>query len=245
MSSANTPNVESLTRQMEDILRETDALMASMARARQIRFLIALAVLAFVVVTVFAFYRMGKQFTSEKNLNDIATVAQRRLNNNSERYMREVQTLVNNVSPVISTTFTDEVRKELPNFFKAIEKEEQPLIDSLQTKLGDKLIQLQVRVESKQEKMLQEAFPELQDEKIRHMMVANMHKAVERLIKKYAIDEMQKEMNDLFKTWDQFPQAKQPGKGEDSLEDQFIANLLIVLKDRLAHVEGAMPAAGR
>src|SRR5207249_9032501 len=139
MSSADAPSVATLTQQMEVMLRETDALMDALARARRIRFVLFLAVVAFVVVICWSFYQLAINFQSEKNQQLLLKTAQDRLSKNSEGYMRQVQGLVDRTSPVLTTAFYDQAKKDMPSYLGAMEKERDVLLNNLEGKLDKKL----------------------------------------------------------------------------------------------------------
>lgn len=230
---------DNLTQQMENILRESDELMASMARARAVRLLLFVAILAFVLVTVLKFYQLGAGFYSDENQKVLLAKVQDQWARNSDSYMKQVQMLVDKSSPVLTNAFYDQAKKDLPSYFQAMEKERDKLVENLETQLADKLTIQHQDADGRYRQMLQKEFPALKDEKLHAQMVANVQAAVKKLVQKYYVQELHDEMQALYNTWDTFP-AKKPAPGEEPLEDQLIANLLLILSHRLAHADAAV-----
>ena len=69
----------------------------------------------------------------------------------------------------------------------------------------------------------------------------NLQVVVDELVKKYYIEELQSEMKTLYATWDEFPAASPADKGDLPLEDQLVANLLELLKIKLAETGSTDP----
>lgn len=243
MSSADAPSVATLTQQMEVLLRETDSLMQAMARARKIRMALFLALVAFVAVTCWTFYQAAMRFQSDENRQLLLKTAQDRLSQNSDNYMRQVQGLVDRTSPILTTAFYDQAKKDMPSYLNAVEKERDSLVNDLQTKLEQKLTAEHKKATERQEKLLQQEFPTFKDADLHARMIHNMQGSVDKLVKKYYVDEMHNEMTALLKGWDNFPAAERPKPTDPPLEDQLIGNLITVLQYRLAHVDSPVHAA--
>lgn len=229
-------DADNLNQQMENIVNEADALMAAMSRARAIRLVLFVAVVAFVLVTVLKFYQLAAPYQGEDNQKVLLAQVTDQWNKNSDKYTNQVKALVDKCSPALTNAFYDQAKKDLPAYSRAAEAEFDRLVTNLENQLTDKLTIHHQDAEGKQKRMLQQEFPELKDEKVMSQMMVNMEKAVNQLVKKYYIQELHDELLAFKKTWDDFPAAK-PVKGEEPLEDQFIANLLLVLQDRLAHTD--------
>ena len=61
---------------------------------------------------------------------------------------------------------------------------------------------------------------------------------IDKLVKKYYVDEMESQYRQLYSTWDAFPAAETPKPDELPLEDQLKGVLLDMLRYKLAHREG-------
>jgi hypothetical protein len=69
-----------------------------------------------------------------------------------------------------------------------------------------------------------------------------MREAMQRMLKKYYVDEMRDEMLGIYETWDRFPAAEPVGPNDPRLEDQLIGNLLEYLSYRFTHLDDKVPA---
>jgi hypothetical protein len=227
--------VEVSNEQVEAVLHQSAALAAAFKRARRVRLVLLLALLIFVGGAVWVAYGKASEFTSEKNINHIADVAQDRLKEKQKQYFNQLTDLADKLRPPLEKAFTDQANKDAPLFLKAIEKERQPLSDYLEAELEKRINKRFKALEPRYLKLLKEEFPLFKDEKVKSGMVENITPAVERLLKKYYVEELRDELLGLFNAWDGFPAAQAPAKGEPLIEDQLMPILLDLLIYRLTH----------
>jgi len=57
---------------------------------------------------------------------------------------------------------------------------------------------------------------------------------VQRLVKKFYVDDFRRQIDELIAGWDHFPEAAMPKSGEPSLTDQFVPKLLQYLALRIS-----------
>jgi len=231
--------VEVSNEQVEAVLRETAALTAGMKRARRVRLLLLLAVVLFLGGTAWVAYGKANEFTSNKNLNHLADLARRRLEKKQDYYLKQLEGMVDKLRPPLEKAFSDQASKDAPLYLKAIEKERQPFLDNVQAEFTKRLNKRNAALEPRYIKILREEFPLLKDEKLQARMAENMTPAVEKLLKKYYVEELRDEILMLYNTWDTFPAAADPLKGEPPIEDQLMPALLDLLKHRLTHPQEA------
>jgi hypothetical protein len=221
--------MQALGQQSEAVQRAAAALSASMARARTVRLVIVLAGVALIAVVCVKFYSLGIEIQSPEYLNALVASGQKRLAENSDRYRGEVDKLVEHASPAVSKAFTEQAKKDLPEFLKKMEKEKDTLAADLQEDFSNRLNTHYERLLAQQENTLKQEFPAIKDDATHERMVKNLDKAVQKLVKKYHVEEFRRKVDELVFTWDHFPEANRPGAGEPSLEDQLITTLLQVL----------------
>ncbi len=232
---SSAPDTAALAQKIEAAQHEAAALSAAMAWARYVRLIMFVALVAFVCVIVSLFWRLGQRITSPENVDKIVARGEERLADPKNEYMYQVQLLVDHSSPVLSQAFTEQARKDLPGFLRAMEKERDQLAVSLQNKLEAKLDTRYREVVERHQKVLTDEFPQAQNEELRAKMVANINLAVERLVKKYYVKELEAQLNELYQAWDDFPAAARPGPNDYPLEEQFISYLFELLRIKLAH----------
>jgi hypothetical protein len=233
---------------VDAVLRESESLTAALRRGRAVRLFLILLTLALVAGIGWWFYNWIQQLRSEENLNKIQALAQERLTQNSDKYYGEVQKLVDANYPVISQAFADQVKKDLPSYLQAIDKERGQFTESMQKKLETTLNDRLMAAIDKHEALIQAELPATKDPAKRERIERNMREAMQRMLKKYYVDELRDEMLGIYEMWDRFPAAEPVGPNDPRLEDQLIGNLLEYLSYRFTHLDEkvpAIPASGR
>ena len=224
--------------QLEAVLRETNAMTAAFKRAQRVRLISFLVLLLFVAGLSWFVIAKAKAFASDKNLEKIADIAGKHLEKNQEKYLKQLQMLVDKVSPPISQALYAQAKKDSPQFFNTIEKERQPFLDELGDKFRDGLSRRYDRLQPRYEAILKKEFPQFQDPRQQQRMQAHFQLAVGKLLDKYYVDDLRKEIEKLFVTWDNSP-AAQVRKGEPPIEEQFIDSLMVLLAYRLTHPQAS------
>jgi hypothetical protein len=227
---------------VDAVLRESESLTAALRRGRAVRLFLILLTLALIAGIGWWFYNWIQQLRSEENLNRIQALAQERLTQNSDKYYGEVQRLVDTNYPVISQAFVDQVKKDLPTYLQAIDKERAQFTESIQKKLETTLNDRLMAAIDKHEALIQQELPATKDRDKLERIERNMREAMQRMIKKYYVDEMRDEMLGIYETWDRFPAAEPVGPNDPRLEDQLIGNLLEYLSYRFTHLDDKVPA---
>jgi hypothetical protein len=229
--------VEVSNQQIEAVLHESAALAAGLRRGRTLRLILFLVIVVVLAGVGWAAYSEAKEFTSDKNLARLGDVAQRKLEQKQDYYMKQVQDLVKQLSPPLTKAFRDQATKDSPRFLKAVEKERQPFQEHVQTEFEQRLNKRLESLQPRYVRLLKEEFPLLKEEKQQVDMAKNLAKAMERLLKKYYVDDLHDEFLMLFNAWDNFPVAQEAASGQSSLEDQFIDALKKLLAHRLTHAD--------
>src|SRR6516164_5589380 len=137
ISMMDSQPVDVSAEQLEAVLRETNAMTAAFKRAQRVRLISFLVLLLFVAGLSWFVIAKAKAFASDKNLEKIADIAGKHLEKNQEKYLKQLQMLVDRVSPPISQALYAQAKKDSPQFFNTIEKERQPFLDELGDKFRD------------------------------------------------------------------------------------------------------------
>jgi hypothetical protein len=221
--------------QLNALMLEVQALQGALANARLLRIGMLLGAIVVVATMGWMMLHRFREFTSEHNLNRLATVASDRLEKKKDFYMRQFEQLTNKVSPAISQAFLDQARKDMPLYLKAIEKEKEPFIGNLQKKFADRLDRRYAKLKPDMEALLKKEFPELKDDKLHAALVNNLDKGMHQMLQKYYVEDLKNEVDTLYKTWDKFPPAPLPTKGQPALETQFLDSLFDLMVFKLSH----------
>ena len=230
--------VDASAEQLEAVIRETSALAAAFKRAQQVRLISFLVLVPFVAGLGWFVIAKAKAFASDKNLERVADIAGKHLEKNQEKYLRQLQILVDKVSPPISQALYAQAKKDAPQFLNTIERERQPFLDNLEEKFRDRLSRRYEHLQPRYERILKQEFPQFRDPKQQQRMQAHFQLAVRKLLDKYYVDDLRREMEKLYLTWDNFP-AADVKKGEPPIEDQFVESLMVLLSYRLTHPQAS------
>jgi multidrug efflux pump subunit AcrB len=223
------------TPEVDAVLREATALTAALRSARLVRRLLLLVLVLFVAGLCYFIYQEFNHFASEQYRNELMATAQKRLEANQEKYMKEVEGLYQRNYPIITEAFYAQAKQDMPRFLQDIEKERDTLAQRLQEQLEQRLNKKYETVVAQHQKTIDQELPGTQDEVMKQRITKNLTLAVQKVSKKYYVEELHSQIQTLYQTWDAFPPAKDPGKGELPIEDQLLSALLDVLQDKLAN----------
>ena len=224
-----TSELEQLTARLDELQRHTEGLTAALENSRTTRRLIMLAFLAFVVVSLWQFYALGNQLRSAEYQNRLMAELQKSLDGNQKSFQAEGEKLVKAVTPVVTTAFSEQSKKDMPVFMQIIDRERTTLLESLATRMSEKLEDHHHKLLSRHDKLFQEEFPSVQNPEIRDRMMGNTLLALDRLVKKYYVDELKKELQSMDRAWEDFPPADKAGEGDPPLESQLVGELMDLL----------------
>lgn len=79
-----------LSQKIVQIEREVDALRSAISRARTMRFVFLIALIALVLAVVYFFLQLARQVTSEKFMEEIATEARLHIESRSKKKSRKM-----------------------------------------------------------------------------------------------------------------------------------------------------------
>jgi hypothetical protein len=230
MSSAGSQSDEQvMTEQVRSVEREAAALASALANGRRVRLLLFLLVIAVAAIVTTSFYRLGARVTGEENRKQLLEIAQQRLTDNQDAYLKHVRTLVDETSPALTQAFTAQVKKDMPTYMKGMEKERDQLRENLSTELTKKLNAHYEKLLAQQDQTLKDEFPLVKDQVVHERMMKNIDLAVQKMIKKHYIDEMGNALENINHTLDDFPPAGPAQKGM-TLSDELAANAIELLK---------------
>jgi len=226
MSQAEfTPDLSQKIMQIEN---EVDALRSAISRARMMRFVFLLALIALVLAVVYFFLQLARQVTSEKFMAEIASEAKLHLENNQSDYQKQVQSLVDHSYPILTQAFSEQATKDMQKFTSAMDHEREALTNNLQTQLNDRLSKKYQGVLQEYESKMIETFPELADEKTRDKVVDNFQSIIKTLVARNYGDRFNESSQRLMSIWDEFPASEEVVGDTTTLEEKLVHNLMQV-----------------
>lgn len=224
-----TSELEQLTARLDELQRRTEGLTAALEQSRSTRRLIVLAFVAFVLVTGWRFYSLRDLLQSEDYQKRLLAEVQKAVERNQKEFSNEAQKLVDGATPVISAAFTEQSKKDMPIFMDLIDKQRALLLENLSKRMTEKVTSHHDKLVRSHEKLFAEEFPKVQNKELRERMMGNASLALDRLVKKYYVEEFQKEFVSMEKTWEEFPPADRPTGDEPPLESQLVGELMDLL----------------
>jgi hypothetical protein len=240
MSTGPALSPDQVTARVGAIESESRAVVAALGRARTYRLLLLVLVFAFAAISVNAFYQLFTGFMAKEQLDALVKKAEDRLTKRSDLLTKQVEQLVNHSAPKISAAFGEQAKQDLPQFLRAAGVERDALVENLQVQLESRMQAHYKKLLERQQKIIDEEYPDVQDPKLREAMMANILVAVDRATKKYFIDELKTELEGMYAMWDQFPVAEPPGKDDVPLEDQLVGNMIELLKIKLSQTPNTL-----
>jgi hypothetical protein len=227
-------DMQALSQQSEAVQRAAAALSAATARARGVRLCLVVATVLLIAVICVKFYGLGMAVQSPEYLDGVTTLGQKRLAERSDKYAQEFQKLVDHASQPLTDAFSNQLKQDMPEFIKKADKEKETLASNLQDQFTTKVNGHYEKLVAQQEETLKQEFPTIKDPAAHERMVKNIDKAVQKLVKKYSVDDFRRQIDEIIHTWDHFPEVPRPKSGEPTLMDEFIPTLLQYVALRLS-----------
>jgi hypothetical protein len=240
MSTGPALSPDQVVVRVDAIERESRAVVSALGRARGYRLALLVLVFAFAAISVTAFYQLFTKFKDKDQLDALVKKAETRLSQRSDLVTRQVELLVNHSAPKLSAAFGDQAKQDMPQFLRAAGVERDAFVTNLQSQLQVRMNSHYKKLLERQQRIIDEEYPDVQDPKLREAMMANILVAVDRATKKYFIEQFEAEFKAMYATWDDFPIAEPPGKGELPLEDQLVGNMIELLKIKLAQTPNTL-----
>jgi len=253
MTTDETPSVQSealsseqlgaVGKKVEAVEQQIAALAAAQTNARRLRLLLPIGFLVFVCVFLWLFYDLYCSLAAEENLKKIRELAEQRVQKSLlPEVERQAKALRENALPALQDAFTKQVEKDAPRYTDALSEQGDELFKNLHSGLEEQLEEHFQTVLKKQDAVLKEEYPDLTDEK-RAQLAANMEKAVNKLVKKYYVEQMKVELERMMETMNTFPVADpvDPTKpGAQSLEEELIGCLMEVVHQRMTNPQNTL-----
>lgn len=234
-----TSELDQLTARLDELQRRTEGLTTALQQSRSTRRLIMLAFLIFVLVASWKFYSLSGMIKSKEYQDKLFEELQKAVATNQDSFSREVQKLIDDSTPVVTKAFSEQSQKDMPIFMSIIDTERTKLLEDLTKSMSEKVTEHHEALIRKHEKLFAEEFPSVQDKDVRERMIGNTCLALDRLVKKYYVDEFQKEFQSMEKTWEEFPVADKPTADEPPLESQLVGELMDLLAIKFSRSRSA------
>ena len=142
--------------------------------------------------------------------------------------------LVESLTPVITTAITEQSQKDAPLFMQAFDIQQARLSTELPEKMVELVQKHHEELVRKHEALFIAELPAAQDPMVRDRMMENVVIALDKLVKKYYADEFKKHFASMSETWNGFPPATLPEKGDFPISEQLMGELMDLVAVKLA-----------
>jgi multidrug efflux pump subunit AcrB len=235
MTSENSPpsENEALSKKIGAIEQEIAAVKTAIRWSSRVRLVVLLLVIAFLGGSIWAFYNLAMQFKSKENIDLLVSKVKDRVEESRGQALKDVQGLVDHCKPVLQEAFTEQVKKDTPKYTALLEDEKAKMMGNLEVQLREKILARQKEAGEKYQAIIREEFPDAANPELGRQLYENIEQIMEKLVQKYYNDDVQSELQELGKTWEEFDMADLPGNDEHSLQIQLVASLLQLAADKL------------
>src|SRR5437762_9759886 len=114
-------DLQAISQKSEAVQRAVAALSAATARARGVRLGVVVAAVLLIGVVCVLFYGLGMSVQSPDYLDRLTKAGQKRVAERSDRFTQEFERLVDHTREPLTQAFSEQVRKDMPEFMKKVE----------------------------------------------------------------------------------------------------------------------------
>jgi hypothetical protein len=224
---------------VSELVADSERLKAEIARGRWTRWAMIAALFLLVGVTVSRFINLGRQVGSEQNVARMTEIARQRWEQRAPEYRRDIQGVLERTAPVLTSAMTAQFHKDMPKLVQAANAERDALADGFAQGLEDRVRDRYRQMVLDQADVFREEFPEIEDERLHQLMLENMTVAVDRLVDRYYVTNIERTLEELLANWDEFPAADPPQEGDEPVQDQLLGELTELVTLRLSNSDQA------
>ena len=213
---------------------EINSVKKAIRAGARARLLILLLLIAFVVGVGLLFYQLVERVKSRDFQQEVLTLAQKHLENNSDEYAAEMQKLVENATPVITKALKDRAERDADRYTDVVTQERDKLVKNMRPKLN-RLVQARYKsgMQGLEDALAQE-LPEAKDPVVQKRVRESVELAMNNLVDEYYLDEMEAQVRLADIRWKGFPAAEAPGAEDASAMNQLIGCFLEMLTRQLS-----------
>lgn len=227
--------VETLARQVRDLEQESAQLSAAISRARWIKVVLVLALVAIVLTAGVKIRNKALQFVQDPQplYNELQTWAR----DNEDELQREAKKFIDDAVPPLRQAFQDRFEQDMPVIMDLVGEQREVLALALRDELEKRVQQKYQAAIASHQQILKDEFPDIKDQEAIDAMNVNMQEAIKPLVKRYYADKLALEFEKMQELIATFPLA--PPGDRDKLAEDLYGHLFELMRMRLAHAEGS------
>lgn len=219
------------------LVRQAESLRAETVRARWIRWGMLAGLMMIVVITSMALVNLGRRLKSPENVDKIVDVALERWDARSPEYTREFKGVAERAAPVLADSFARQFQRDLPKFVTSATEQREALADNFAKGFEERVRRRYHEMLERHARVLREQLPAIEDERLHAKVAENISVAVDALVERHYVAQIESTTNELLANWDEFPAADAPRDGESPIQDQLYDAMIDLMAIRLAKAE--------
>ena len=196
-----------LTDKLNALENESRRILRALQWSTKVRMILFFGLLLFVLISSFLFYRLYNDIKTRR-LEEVQRLIAEQPAEFSEPLTRQIMALAEQEGPFVAEAFREQAQEDSQLYVAAFDEERTTLINNLQSQLETKMTASYATMLNEQEQMLKEEFPELEDPEKMQNIRDNMEKIYDKLSKRYYVEFLKDELEDIAVSLDGFPKSE-------------------------------------
>jgi signal transduction histidine kinase len=196
-----------LTDKLNALENESRRILRALQWSTKVRMILFFGLLLFVLISSFLFYRLYNDIKTRR-LEEVQRLIAEQPAEFSEPLTRQIMALAEQEGPFVAEAFREQAQEDSQLYVAAFDEERTTLINNLQSQLETKMTASYATMLDEQEQMLKEEFPELEDPEKMQNIRDNMEKIYDKLSKRYYVEFLKDELEDIAVSLDGFPKSE-------------------------------------
>lgn len=197
-------HINLLTDKLNALELESRRILRALHWATKVRLILFCGLLLFVAVSAVLFYLLFQDIRNNR-IAEVQRVIREQPEKFSEPLTRQIMLLAEEEGRHVAEVFRQQAQEDSSLYVEAFDKERDALIENLQTSLEEKLAISYATMLDEQEEMLIAEFPVLEDPEKLENIRNNMEKIYDKIGKRYFVEYLKDEMEELVVKIDSFP----------------------------------------
>ena len=224
-----------LTDKLNALELESRRILRALHWATKVRIILFFGLLLFVCLSAFLFYRLYHDIKTNR-IAEVRRVISEQPEKFSQPLTRQIMLLAEEEGPYVADVFRKQAQEDSRLYVDAFDKERTALIANLQSRLEEKLTRTYASMLDEQEDMLKAEFPVLDDPEKLESIRNNMEKIYDQIGKRYFVEYLKSEMEDLAVKIDTFP-ATEPKLENVPIGEQIATEFLELVRMMIVYAD--------
>lgn len=224
-----------LTDKLSALELESRRILRALHWATKVRLILFFGLLLFVLVSAALFYLLFQDIKTNR-ITEVQRVIREQPEKFSEPLTRQIMLLAEEEGPNVADVFRKQAQEDSSLYVEAFDRERNALIKNLQTSLEEKLAISYATMLDEQEEMLIAEFPVLEDPEKLENIRNNMEKIYDKIGKRYFVDYLKDEMEELVVKIDSFP-AVEPRMENIPVGEQIATEFLELVRMMIVNAD--------